>query len=227
MSKTRLIDAVRKLEFSVAKEIHRSEVSKAFVVDRAGRNLLHLTCSASCPSLGLPESAGVQLARLLLDYGVDFESTLVLDAYPCNSVWFAVAKGRNTALVKFLLSRGASPRGLFAAGWHEDLAVIRLLLRAGASVDEVAEDETPFLHCWKTQRFRPSWLLLRSGADPNFQDSAGCTALHYGVQKSFAPSLLRQLVRAGASPNVKDRRGISASDLASRKRDPAYRAALT
>ncbi len=147
MSKTRLIGAVRKLDVSVAKEILQADPSKAGIVDRAGRNLLHLACSASCPSLGVPESAAVRLVRLLLGFGLDLESTLVLDGYPCNSVWFAVAKGRNAALVKFLLSKGATPRGPFAAGWHEDLAVIRLLLRAGASVDEVAEDETPFLHC--------------------------------------------------------------------------------
>ena len=135
--------------------------------------------------------------------------------------------GRNATLVKFLIERGATARGLFAAGWHEDLAILKVLVDAGAAVDEVSEDETPFLHCWKAGRFKAARFLVRCGANVNFQDSQGKAALHYGVKKGVAPSLLRFLVSSGASPDIKDGDGMTARQQASRKREKTFLAALS
>ena len=66
----------------------------------------------------------------------------------------------------------------------------------------------------------------RSGADVNFQDSKGKTALHYGLKNGLDPSLLRFLVRSGASPDINDRGGISARQQAFRKREKSLLAAL-
>ncbi|MGC4091928.1 MAG: ankyrin repeat domain-containing protein [Polyangiaceae bacterium] len=226
MSKTRIIECVRTLDFAATKALLDERPSLLGVKDAGGRNLLNLACSASCSDLGVPQGSSKRLVRLLLDRGIDVESTVVMDDQPCNSVWFAVARGRNATLVEFLIERGATARGLFAAGWHEDLAILKALVNAGASVDEVAEDETPFLHCWKTGRFKAAKFLLRSGANVNFQDSKGRTALHYGLKKGLEPSLLRFLVRSGASPDIADCKGVSARQQASRKRDKTLLAAL-
>jgi ankyrin repeat protein len=226
MSKTRLVEAVHHLDVKAARKLVDQNSSLLTVTDRSGRNLLHLACSVSCKELGVAEAIAARLVNWLLDCGLDVESTLVADGYPCNSVWFAVARGKNATLVKLLVKRGATPRGLFAAGWYEDLRMLALLLRLGASIDEKAEDETPFLHCWKSRRFRSAKVLVERGADVNFRDSTGSTALHYGVRKGFEPPLLRHLVRSGASPDIEDQRGVSPRQLASRKRDPRFLAAL-
>ena len=196
------------------------------VTDRSRRNLLHLACSVSCKDLGVSETVSAHLVNLLLDAGLDVDSPLTTDNYPCNSVWFAVARGRNATLVELLVKRGARPCGLFAAGWHEDLKLVQLLLDLGAVVDEQLEDETPFLHCWKKRRLRSARVLLHGGANVNARDRTGKTALHYGVKKGFAPSTLRALVRSGASPDIEDRDGVSPRLLASRKRDKRFLRAL-
>jgi uncharacterized protein len=227
MSKARIVAAVRSLDLRATRELLQGDPVLVTLKDRSGRNLLHLACSASCKDLGVSESASARVVELLLESGLDVESTLVADEYPCNSVWFAVARGRNPTLVKLLVKQGATPRGLFAAGWHDDVKMVKLLISLGATVDERAEDETPFLHCWKNARFHAARVLVKNGADVNFQDSTGKTALHYGVRKDFAPALLKALVRSGASPDIEDGQGLSARLLASRKRDKRFLKALS
>lgn len=226
MSKTRILECVRKLDLACTKSLLQQQPSLLTIVDARGYNLLNLACAASCKSLGLPEGASVRLARLLLERGIDVESTVLIEGFPCNSVWFAVARGRNATLVRMLVERGAAARGLFAAGYQEDLAILKVLINAGAELDEVAEDETPFLHCWKARKFKAARFLVRCGANVNFQDSRGKTALHYGLKNGFEPSLLRFLVGNGASPDIKDGEGVSARQQASRKRDKTFLAAL-
>jgi ankyrin repeat protein len=227
MSKAKIQKSVCHLDLDSTQALLQRTPSLITVEDRGGRNLLHLACSASCKELGVPESVSARVVKFLLDNGLDVESTLVTDEYPCNSVWFAVARGRNATLVRLLVGRGATPRGLFAAGWNEDVKLLALLITLGAPVDERAEDETPFLHCWNNGRFGAARFLVRKGADVNFQDSAGRTALHYGVRKEFEPKVLRALVRMGASADVEDRDGISPRRLASRKRDKRFLEAIT
>ena len=87
---------------------------------------------------------------------------------------------------------------------------------------------TPFLACWIWKKFEAAKLLARKGANVNFQDpKSGKTALHYGVEKEFAPALLAWLVAHGASPDVADRNGVTARVKASRKRDKKWHAALS
>jgi ankyrin repeat protein len=226
MSKARILKAVSHLDLGTTQELLRGQPALLTVEDRGGRNLLHLACSASCRDLGVSESSSARVVELLLDSGLDVESTLMVDDYPCNSVWFAVARGKNATLVELLVERGATPRGLFAAGWQNDVKMVKLLIRSGADVDERAEDETPFLHCWKNGKFEAARVLSREGADVSFQDSTGSTALHYGVRRNFEPAQLKALVRSGASPDLEDRDGVSARLLASRKRDERFLKAL-
>jgi ankyrin repeat protein len=226
VSKARLLEAVRRLDVPATTALLEKQPSLLSATDRRGRNLLHLACSASCKELGVSEAVSARLVTLLLDAGLDVDSPLVVDDYPCNSVWFAAARGRNATLVELLVRRGARPSGLFAAGWHDDLKIVQLLIDLGAVVDERVEDETPFLHCWKNRRLRSARVLLHSGANVNARDATGKTALHYGIKKGFEPSSLRALVRSGASPDIEDRDGVSPRLLASRKRDKRFLRAL-
>jgi ankyrin repeat protein len=114
---------------------------------------------------------------------------------------------------------------LFAAGWWDDVAILRLLIRAGAPVDIVV-GVTPFLACWCWKKFEAAKFLAENGADVNYQDAKGKTALHHGVEKEFEPSLLKWLLAHGASPDIPDRDGVSPKLKASRKRDKRFTAAF-
>ena len=74
--------------------------------------------------------------------------------------------------------------------------------------------------------FQAAKFLAVRGANVNFQDKKGKTALHHGIEKEFDPSLLKWLVEHGASPDILDHDGVSPRRKASRKRDKQYLAAL-
>lgn len=220
MSKSALIEAVRNLDLESTKKLLDTKPSLLEVTDRRGMNLLHLACSAPGSAVGLVD--------FLLDRGMEIETPVGRDA--CTPLFFAVARARNPALVKLLIERGAKPAnapggGLFAAGWWDDTENLELLLRAGAQVDVVV-GVTPFLASWCWRRFEAAKFLAFHGADVNYQDQKGKTALHHGVEKEFEPALLTWLVQHGASPDIDDHQGVSPRLKASRKRDKKYLAAL-
>lgn len=233
MSKTRILKAAKALDLATVKELLHADPALLKVVDRTGRNLLHIACSVDCKRLKLPDSAAVRLADLLLDRGIDIES-YVRDRSckaHCTPLFFAVARSRNTALIKHLLNRGASvkhaPGGcLFAAGWYDDVKHLDILLRAGAEIDPVV-GVTPFLACWGWQKFAAAKFFATEGADINFQDRKGRTALHLGIEKEYGPALLRWLFQHGASADIKDNGGVTALERARRKRDQKWLKALT
>jgi ankyrin repeat protein len=133
-------------------------------------------------------------------------------------------EGRN--LLHLACSIASAPGGgLFAAGWWEDIEILRILLRAGAPVDVVV-GVTPFLACWCWKKFDAARFFAKEGANVNYQDAKGKTALHHGVEKEFEPAQLKWLVAHGASPDIDDRSGVSARLKASRKRDKRFAAAL-
>ena len=228
MSKTRVIEAVKTLDFESTRKLLDANPSLLTVVDRQGRNLLHLACSASCGKLEVSEALSARLVNFLLDRGMDIESPVGRDA--CTVLFFAVARGRNPTLVKLLINRGARAAsapggGLFAAGWWEDIDNLDILISAGSPVDVVV-GITPFLACWCWKKFQAAKFLAVRGANVNFHDKKGKTALHHGIEKEFDPSLLKWLVEHGASPDILDHDGVSPRRKASRKRDKQYLAAL-
>ena len=233
MSKTRIIELVRNLDLESTRELLAAKPSLLTATDRQGRNLLHIACSASCSDLKVPESMSARMVNFLLDRGITIESQVGQGSCGgCNALWFAVGRGRNPTLVKLLLKRGARPTrapggALYAAGWYEDIELLDLLICAGAPVDVVV-GVTPFLACWCWRKSKAAKFLASKGADVNYQDPKnGKTALHYGVEKEFDPSLLTWLVKHGASPDIEDQAGVSSRLRASRKRDKRFLAALT
>jgi ankyrin repeat protein len=226
MSKTRIIEAVRNLDLETTRKLLETKPSLLTVTDQRNRNLLHLACSVSCEKLNVPEAMAARMVNFLLDRGMDIESPLLVSGCDTvNVLWFAVARGRNRTLVKLLIKRGATPNGLYAAGWWEDLKILGDLISAGAPVDVMIGD-TPFLACWSWRKFEAAKFLVQKGANVNYQDQKGKTALHLGVEKEFDPALLKWLVKHGASPDIEDRDGVTPRLKASRKRDKRYFEAL-
>lgn len=231
MSKTRIIEAVQNLDLDTTRRLLRTKPSLLSVINRQGRNLLHIACAVKCKKLGVAESAAARMVNLLLDYGMDIEETNVTERDPCTPLFFAVAQGRNLTVVKLLIKRGAKPSrapggALFAAGWWEDLKILDVLLHHGAEID-IDVGSTPFMACWFWKRFEAAKHLVVKGANVNFQDPRnGKTALLYGVEKEYEPAMLKWLVQHGASPDIEDKSGITARLKASRKRDKRYLRAL-
>ena len=218
MSKTRLIEAVRRLDLPETRRILEAKPELLRVWNDQGRNLLHLACGANCKKLGRPESAAVRMVEYLIDSGLDIEEEGLSAKDPCKPIWFATAFGRNASVVQLLLERGAQPTGLYAAGWWDDTHILKRLIDAGADL-EVVVGVTPFLACWGWGRFKSAKMLAVRGANLNVQDKRGRTALHIALEKEYDPALLRWLVKHGASPDIQDREGITARVKASRKRN--------
>ena len=225
MSKTRLFEAVKHLDLQETKAILDAKPALLKTWNEQGRNLLHLACSVDCKKLNKPEATAARFVAFLLDRGLDIEEEGGAGPDLCKPIWFATAKGRNKPLVKLLLDRGATPNGLYAAGWWEDIDILNLLIDAGADL-EVVVGVTPFLACWGWGRFKAAKALALKGAKVNVQDQRGRTALHLGIEKEFDPALLRWLVKHGASPDIPDRDGVTARQKASRKRNKGFLAAL-
>ena len=225
MSKTRIIEAVKALDLPEVKRILKARPELLRVWNDQGRNLLHLACSVDCKKLKRPELAASKMVAFLLEQGLDIEEEGGSSSDMCKPIWFAVCRGRNHTLVKYMIKRGAEPTGLYAAGWWEDVEILNTLIDAGAD-KEVVVGVTPFLACWGWKRFKAAKALALKGANVNVQDKRGRTALHIGIEKEFDPPLLKWLVKHGASPDIPDREGVTARAKASRKRNKAFLAAL-
>jgi ankyrin repeat protein len=225
MSKTRLIEAVKALDLRETKRILEAKPELEKVWNEQGRNLLHIACSVDCDDIGKPKSAAVKMVTFLLDRGFDIEQEGGAGPDLCKPIWFAVCRGRNKPLVKSMIDRGAKPTGLYAAGWWEDIDILKLLVKSGANMEERV-GVTPFLACWGWKKFKAAKVLAELGANVNVQDKRGRTALHIGIEKEFDPALLKWLVQHGASPDIPDREGVTARLKASRKRDKKFLAAM-
>ena len=64
--------------------------------------------------------------------------------------------------------------------------------------------------------------LLHHGANVNFQNSKGVTALHLVLKKNSDRPHVLMLLRHGADPTIASRDGKSPLDLVRNRRDKAY-----
>jgi ankyrin repeat protein len=100
---------------------------------------------------------------------------------------------------------GGSTPLLFAAR-NGDVASVRLLLDAGADVNDAAADGNSALVIAAMSGHGPlASFLLERGANPN-ASGAGYTAMHAAVLRSD-PALVKALLARGANPNVRLTKG--------------------
>lgn len=167
----------------------------------------------------------VKTAAVLLAAGLDVDREAFSEgSWKATPVWYTVARGENLLLTKYLLKRGASPEhSLWAAAHRNNFAAIELLVEHGARIDAVAEDETPFLGAAKSGHFAAAELLLRLGADANFQDSRGMTALHHMLKRASPERHFWTLIQHGVRGDLPNQKGVTAGQIMSRKRSPSFR----
>ncbi|HEY5712396.1 MAG TPA: ankyrin repeat domain-containing protein [Allosphingosinicella sp.] len=194
-------------------------------VDKKGRNWLHHCCRS--PLAGRDPADSIRIADLLIDLGLGLNAPAFREGeWQATPLWFAIAWGKNLPLAAHLLKRGANPNFcLFAAIWNNDRAAIQLLLDHGADIEDgAARSETPLMGAIAWSRFGPAEALLRAGANPDYRNEKGVTALHMMLKKGSAPEHFRLFARHGARGDIEDADGRTAAEILRRKRSPEYRA---
>jgi len=224
-SRSALVQAVLDLRAADVATMLKSAPALLAHRDERGRNLLHLCCGVDVAKRKLRPQDAIRTADVLLDAGLDLNVEAFREGdWRATPLWYAISRGRNLKLATHLLARGSDPNHcLFAASFHDDLAAIRLLLANGADIEAVAEGETPFLGAVKVSHFEPARLLLENGANPDFRDGRGMTALHYMLKKGSETRHFAMLARHGARGDIPDASGNTAAELLARKRDPELR----
>jgi ankyrin repeat protein len=215
-----LVKAFRWKEVAAALEAHRDLLAFR---DERGRNWLHVCCGTRATAPRVKDS--IRTADVLLAHGLDLDREAFTEGtWKATPLWYAVGRGRNLALAEHLLRRGCNPNHcLFAAAFNDDIPAIRLLARYGADLNESALDETPVLGAIKISHFGPAKVLLELGADPNYRDRRGMTALHYMLKKGSDRKHFAMVVAHGARGDIPDAAGVTAIELLARKKDPAFR----
>lgn len=195
--------------------------------DNRGRNFLHICCGVSIRGDRRSADASVKTAEVLLTRGLGLDDAAFTEEndWKATPLWFAIARGENLTIGDYLLKRGANPNYcLWAAGFREDIEAIRMLIRAGADVNDPSVNESPLLGAVKWSHFKAATELLKHGADPDYRDRHGMTALHYMLKKSSDKKHFAMFILSGARGDIPNKAGETAAALMRRKRDPDFHA---
>jgi uncharacterized protein len=218
---------------ALVKEFRSKEVDQALaerpdllsIRDERGRNWLHLCCGVNPKRAKLRAEDSVKTAEVLLRHGLDLNQEAFTEGdWKATPLWFAVARGENLMLAEFLLKSGANPNYcLWAAAFVENIEAMRLLIRHGANVNDPSDvQESPFLSAIKWSHFKAAEELLKLGADVNWQDPTGMTALHYMMKKSSDKKHFAMMIAHGARGDVRNKDGVTAAELMRKRRDPQF-----
>lgn len=225
ISKTRMLEAIKELDWQTIVVGLDENPTLRDHRDPKGRDLFHLCCMVDPSRREKSPSASIKCASALLERGFDIDRAAFFEGdWRATPLWHAVARSCNPKLVRFLLERGAEPNHcLFAAAFNDDSASIKRLVEFAAEIDPVVEQETPFLGAIKWSHFAAAKTLLSLGADVNFQDPHGMTALHYMLKKGSALEHFKMLIRFKPHGDLPDRSGNTAYAILQRKRSPDFR----
>lgn len=197
-SKTALFEAAK--TWNVAAVKSRLAVAPKLVraVDPKGRMALHLACAVRPGGKGLGEANGIKTITALLDAGADLEAAVPMEEdeedFRANPVWYAVARGENLPLVKFLLKRGGEASySLWAAVWRDDAWVCRELLKVKPRLNLIAHGETPIFYAARLQRLKTLALLIEAGADPRIADRRGRDAVDIARARRLPKAIIARL----------------------------------
>lgn len=185
----------------------------------SGKNALHYLCAITVHDDVQKTKTSLDILKFLLEKGMDMNSIHQIPDgcgnFPATPVWYAYTRGRNEALFTYLLANGAKPDNcMFAIAWYNDLKAAALFKKHGASIDDGTIGETPFMSafCWK--RFEIAEWFLANGADVNFADKKGNTALFYAVKRKYNTKQISLLLQHGADVNKPNNDAISPKQLA-------------
>jgi len=145
-------------------------------------------------------AALLDTARLLLARGADPSATFEMPSYPGNPfpcLYGATGYNNNPALARLLIDAGAridDDESIYHSTEHADLDCLRLLLAPRPRVREHV-----LKHMLDRDDIAGATLLLDAGADPNETNGRGETALHWAVWRDRSPAIARLLLARGAT----------------------------
>ena len=181
-SKSALFDAAKRWDTAAVVTMLKAAPNLAIATDARGRTALNIVCAVNPNSGKLAEPNGIKTATALLKVGADLEAEapMIEDEgdFRATPLWFAVARGENLPLVRFLLKRGADASwSLWAAVWRDDDAMCREMLKTKPRLDLTAHGETAIFYAARLQRLKTLDELIKAGADPAIKDNRGRSAL--------------------------------------------------
>jgi uncharacterized protein len=151
-SKIAVFEAAKVWNAAALEDLLSTAQELARATDSKGRTALHVACAVK-PGGGrtLGEPNGIKAVSVFLDAGAGLEDAVPMDEAEEDSratpLWYAVARGENLPLVRFLLGRGADPSySLRAAVWRDDDVLCRELLNSASRLDLRAHGETPIFY---------------------------------------------------------------------------------
>jgi len=196
-SKSAVFAAAKRWDAPALRALLRAAPALVNATDPSGRMALHFACAVKAGP-GLGEASGIKSVAVLLDSGANLEAAVPMDEdegeFRATPLWYAVARGENLPLVRFLLKRGADASySLWAAVWRDDAVVCRELLRAKPRLNLKGHGETPIFYAARLQRLRTLDLLIEAGADPAIVDCRGRDAVEIARARRLPKSLIERL----------------------------------
>jgi ankyrin repeat protein len=215
----KFINAVKELDLDKVKALLEKEPGWATWREENGKTALHYLGGVKVDNDTDKAAKSLQMLQLLLKAGMDMNAVHSIaeegcDIFPATPLWYAYTKGRNEKLFTYLLKNGAEPNHcMFAIAWNDDVEAARLFKKHGAVIESTA-----FLGGFNWKRFKISAWFLQNGADVNFADEHGNTALLLAVKKKYPIEEIQMLLECGADINKENKMGISPKKLAETNR---------
>jgi len=198
-SKTTWFNAVRSWDYRGVEELLRVDPDLLAATNAKGWNALHLACAVRPGKPGLHEENGIKTVTALLDAGIDIESVAFRDddggEWCANAVWFAVGRGENLPLLRFLLKRGGDPsHSLFAVLWGYKPEFARELVKCKPRMNLRGGDGRTALHAAvNPERLEVLNLYLDAGADPWVKDKLGITPLDLAKKRRVPKEIIERM----------------------------------
>lgn len=202
-SKTALFDAAKAWDAAAVKAIPTAAPNLVTASDPKGRMALHIACCQNPSSGKHGEPNGIKTVTTLLDAGAALETAVPMDEdeedFRATPLWYAVSRGRNLPLVRFLLKRGADASySLWSVVFQDDDVTCRELLKTNPRLDLKAHGETPIFCAAWLQRLKTLDLLIKAGADPSIRDRRGRDAVDIARSRRLPKELIGRLESARA-----------------------------
>ncbi len=146
----------------------------------------------------------ISLAKILLAAGADWQ--LAYDQLGSSALIVAASQGFND-VVKKLLIREAEVNHIDAEGYsalaraaiNGHLTTLKILINAGGEVDLYPGGRSILMHSVEDNNMLIAQILIAAGADVNYQDDNGDSALRIARRKGYF-DLDLMLVQSGARP---------------------------